>query len=73
MPRSDVDTFTTETSRPITARNSSLPTEFARQSFASQTFVADSITKKNFYFSDFENTFSNYKPGKHLINHPQEL
>ena len=25
------------------------------------------------YFSDFENTFSNYKPGKHLINHPQEL
>ena len=46
MPRSDVDTFTTETSRPITARNSSLPTEFARQSFASQRFVADSITKK---------------------------
>ena len=73
MPRSDVDTFTTETSRPITARNFSLPTEFARQSFASQRFVADSITKKNFYFSDFENTFSNYKPGKHLINHPQEL
>ena len=25
------------------------------------------------YFSDFENTFSNYKPGKHLINHPEEL
>lgn len=46
MPRSDVDTFTTETSRPITARNSSLPTEFARQCFASQRFVADSITKK---------------------------
>lgn len=92
MPRSDVDTFTTETSRPITARNSSLPTEFARQSFASQRFVAlyhyimDSDinfyfsdfenTFSNYkpgYFSDFENTFSNYKPGKHLINHPQEL